>query len=115
MRLYLGDAICCARQPPSFAGRAGNPPVIASPSRESAPLEKASQPFFSQTPCPHKLVDVVAKRCNALDANSLYLIGHRSDLVVTLQVIDLPEAESIEPVIAMLADVFRAVDPLLTR
>lgn len=62
-----------------------------------------------------QLVDVVAKRCNAPAANSLYVIAHRGDLVVTVRVLDLPEDQPIEPVVATLAEIFRALDPLLTR
>jgi len=59
------------------------------------------------------LPEVVVKRCNAPGANSLYLIAHRSDLVTTLQVTDLPEELPIEPVVSMLADVFRTIEPSL--
>ena len=62
-----------------------------------------------------ELVDIVAKRCNAPAANSLYVIAHRGDLVVTVEVLDLPEQEAIEPVVATLAEIFRAIEGSLTR
>jgi len=65
-------------------------------------------------PVPGEAIDdVVIKRCNAPGANSIYLIAHRSDLVTTLQVTDLPEELPIDPVVSMLADMFRTIEPSL--
>ncbi|CAN5766175.1 hypothetical protein BH23CHL7_BH23CHL7_05100 [soil metagenome] len=76
----------------------------------------ARRPYCDDLTVPgSELVEVVAKRCNAPDANDLYFIAHRGTLVVTLQVLELPDDQPIEPVVAMLAEVFRAADPLLTR
>jgi hypothetical protein len=60
------------------------------------------------------LVDVVVKRCNAPAANKLSVIAHRADIIVTLESADVPEEQAIEPVVATLAEIFRAIDPLLT-
>ncbi len=60
------------------------------------------------------LADVVIKRCNAPNANDLYVMAHRGDRVVTLQVLELPEEQAIEPVVATLTDMLRAIDPMLT-
>ena len=59
------------------------------------------------------LDEVVIKRCNAPGANSIYLIAQRSDLVTTLQVTDLPEDVPIDPVVSMLADIFRTIESSL--
>lgn len=61
------------------------------------------------------LADVIAKRCDAPDANDLYVVAHRGSLIVTAQVLGLPEAVAIEPVVATLVDVLRAIEPSLSR
>jgi hypothetical protein len=61
------------------------------------------------------LVEVVAKRCNAPGANTLHVFAHRGDLIITVETEDVPEAVPIEPVVATLGEIFRAIDPLLTR
>ncbi|HUR16838.1 MAG TPA: hypothetical protein VMZ33_06110, partial [Candidatus Limnocylindrales bacterium] len=62
------------------------------------------------------IVDIAAKSCNTVDShNDVYLNAHRGDLVVILQVRDLPEDQPIEPAAELLGNILRAVDPLLTR
>ena len=62
-----------------------------------------------------EIADVVAKSCNVPDShNDVYLIAHRGDLVANLQVRDLPENQPLEPAVATLAQIFLALDPLLT-
>lgn len=61
-----------------------------------------------------ELVDVVAKRCNAPEGNDLYLIARRADLVITVRVAALPVGQPLEPVVATMVDVLRALDMSLT-
>lgn len=60
------------------------------------------------------LVDVIGKRCDSPDGNDLYVVGHRGDLIVTVQVLGVAE-ESVDAVLTTLADVFRAIEPSLGR